>query len=222
NDGQLGVLDASISNFFYTKTLMPDDTTEHSLEMGYIYLKNLLPNQKYEDVLYPTELQRDAPLTAIPRYESFINLSPLTICITHALYYKIMHFCFPEKPEYEDLEKRPSSKKKSKAPKSNFYLQPPLNKDDIEMMKDRAQQNKLFVYIKIPEVPICVSYKGEKEKNRISDLTNFVLHVPNIEYHNVTWTWLDLFLAIKSQCKESLISQLIKEKLKLPQRVGSG
>ncbi|CAB4069456.1 Protein KIAA0100 [Lepeophtheirus salmonis] len=133
-----------------------------------------------------------------------------------------MHFCFPEKPEYEEMDKRPHKKKgsKEKATKSNFYLTPPLNKDDIEMMKDRAQQNKLFVYIKIPEVPICVSYKGEKEKNRISDLTNFVLHVPNIEYHNVTWTWLDLFLAIKSQSKESLISQLIKEKLKLRQRVG--
>ncbi|XP_040574353.1 protein hobbit [Lepeophtheirus salmonis] len=239
NDGQLGILDASISNFFYTKTLMPDDTTEHSLEMGYIYLKNLLPNQKYEDVLYPTELQRDAPLDRHPTLRIFcrekapvggisvkehfeINLSPLTICLTHALYYKIMHFCFPEKPEYEEMDKRPHKKKgsKEKATKSNFYLTPPLNKDDIEMMKDRAQQNKLFVYIKIPEVPICVSYKGEKEKNRISDLTNFVLHVPNIEYHNVTWTWLDLFLAIKSQSKESLISQLIKEKLKLRQRVG--
>ncbi|QQP41227.1 UPF0378 protein KIAA0100like, partial [Caligus rogercresseyi] len=199
NDGQLGVLDASISNFFYTKTLMPDDTTEHSLEMGYIYLKNLLPNQKYEDVLYPTELQRDAPLTAIPRYESFVGKGP-----HHAL-------LLPGEARVRRPGEAALIQEEEQGPQ-----------DDIEMMKDRAQQNKLFVYIKIPEVPICVSYKGEKEKNRISDLTNFVLHVPNIEYHNVTWTWLDLFLAIKSQCKESLISQLIKEKLKLPQRVGSG
>ena len=44
-------------------------------------------------------------------------------------------------------------------------------------MKARAQQNKLFVYIKIPEVPICVSYKGEKDKNKILDVANFRLQV---------------------------------------------
>jgi hypothetical protein len=38
-------------------------------------------------------------------------------------------------------------------------------------------QNKLFVYIKIPEVPINVSYKGEKEKNKILDVANFLLQV---------------------------------------------
>ena len=238
-DGQLGIADASISNFLYTKTLMRDDTCDHTLEMGYINVKNLLPNQTYEKVLFPTELQRDAPLDLHPTLRVFcrekppiggvsvkdhfeINLSPLTINITHAFYFKIMHFCFPEKPEYEEqFNAETKKKKKSGKNKSNFYVAPPLSKDDVELMKNRAQQNKLFVYIKIPEVPFCVSYKGEKEKNQISDLTNFVLQVPNMEYHNVTWTWLDLFLAIKGQSKDSLIGQLIKEKLKLRQRIKS-
>ena len=56
-------------------------------------------------------------------------------------------------------------------------MESPLNQDDVEEMKVRAQQNKLFVYIKIPEVPICVSYKGEKEKNKILDVANFRLQV---------------------------------------------
>ena len=56
-------------------------------------------------------------------------------------------------------------------------MESPLNKDDVEEMKARAQQNKLFVYIKIPEVPICVSYKGEKDKNKILDVANFRLQV---------------------------------------------
>ena len=52
-------------------------------------------------------------------------------------------------------------------------------------MKARAQQNKLFVYIKIPEVPICVSYKGEKDKNKILDVANFRLQVGKKTAKNV-------------------------------------
>lgn len=32
-------------------------------------------------------------------------------------------------------------------------------RDDIERMKERAQENNVFLYIKIPEVPFIVSYK---------------------------------------------------------------
>ena len=60
----------------------------------------------------------------------------------------------------------------------------------------------------ISEVPICVSYKGEKEKNKILDVASFLLQVPTIEYHRVHWTWLDLLLAVKSRVRESLISQV--------------
>ena len=102
-----------------------------------------------------------------------------------------MAFCFPEKQVHdlqpEDNETwNPKDRKKkggtgsAKAlskQKASFYVESPLTKDDVEEMKARAQQNKLFVYIKIPEVPICVSYKGEKEKNKILDVANFRLQV---------------------------------------------
>ena len=35
----------------------------------------------------------------------------------------------------------------------------------------------------------------------------------------MTWTWLDLLLAVKSQIKDSLLSQAIKQKLSLKHRV---
>lgn len=100
-----------------------------------------------------------------------------------------MAFCFPEKisdltnEEHENSKdkkgKKHANKDKRLSKKSaNFYVESPLNQDDVEEMKVRAQQNKLFVYIKIPEVPICVSYKGEKEKNKILDVANFRLQVP--------------------------------------------
>ena len=42
-DGQLGIADAAITNFLYTKNIMRDDSIEHLLEMGYVQVKNLLP-----------------------------------------------------------------------------------------------------------------------------------------------------------------------------------
>ena len=31
--------------------------------------------------------------------------------------------------------------------------------DDIDKMKERAAKNNMFLYVKIPEVPLTVSYK---------------------------------------------------------------
>jgi len=59
-----------------------------------------------------------------------------------------------------------------------------------------------------------VSYKGSKEKN-IEDIRDFSLTIPTLEYHNVTWTWLDLLLAMKSDSRKVILSQAIKQKLQI-------
>lgn len=141
----------------------------------------------------------------------------------------MMKFCFPERdtehPEYSDRmsddgELESKGHKKTKANKknrdSNFYV--PI--DDVEIMKERAEKNKLFVYIKIPEVPIRLSYKGSKEKN-LEDLRDISLVIPTLEYHNMTWTWLDLLMAIRNDSKSiSVVSQAIKQKL-IKRKTGS-
>ena len=95
-DGQLGIADLRLTNFLYTKTSKTDDSVEHLLELGYVRMKNLLPNQVYTDVLTPTELQNNmpidrqralrvfcrekAPVAGISVKEHFeINVVPLTI-----------------------------------------------------------------------------------------------------------------------------------------------
>jgi len=234
-DGQLGIADLNISNFLFTRSSMSDDSIENLLEMGYVHVKNLLPNQVYYDVLTPTEL-RDMPLDRQRTVRIFsrerskvggisvrdhfeINIAPLTINITAHFYKKMMNFAFPEKDEeqLEDYEVDKKSKKKNKKNRNastSFYVAcPNTDKDDVEKMKERAEKNKLFIYIKIPEVPIKVSYKGEKEKNQILDVADFHLQVPTLEYHNVTWTWLDMLLAVKSKTRESLLAQAFKQKL---------
>uniref|UniRef100_A0A0P4W0N7 Uncharacterized protein n=1 Tax=Scylla olivacea TaxID=85551 RepID=A0A0P4W0N7_SCYOL len=78
----------------------------------------------------------------------------------------------------------------------------------LSSSQQRAEQNKLFVYIKIPELPVKLSYKGKKEKN-LEDVTMVRLVIPTLEYHNVTWTWLDFLMAIKQDSKTALLSQVL-------------
>ena len=37
---------------------------------------------------------------------------------------------------------------------------------DVNTMKERASKNQQFIYIKIPEVPVCFSYKVVKLKQQ--------------------------------------------------------
>nr|XP_060612641.1 bridge-like lipid transfer protein family member 2 [Anolis sagrei ordinatus] len=90
--------------------------------------------------------------------------------------------------------------------------------DDIDKMKERAAMNNSFIYIKIPQVPLCVSYKGEKNSVDWGDL-NLVL--PCLEYHNNTWTWLDFAMAVKRDSRKALVAQVIKEKLRLKPASGT-
>lgn len=40
------------------------------------------------------------------------------------------------------------------------------------------------------------------------DVHNFSLVIPTLEYHNRTWTWHDLLMAMKRDCKDVLLSQV--------------
>src|SRR5699024_5906413 len=87
----------------------------------------------------------------------------------------------------------------------------PTSFQHIEKMRERASKNQTFVFIKIPEVPIRISYKGNKNKN-LEDLHDVSLVLPTFEYHNRTWTWLDLLMALKGDSKRVLLSQALKHK----------
>ncbi|KAG6453249.1 hypothetical protein O3G_MSEX008052 [Manduca sexta] len=223
----------------YTKTSRSDDSVEHQLEVGYVSVKNLLPNEPFPEVLVPQEPSGRAPLArraalrvfcrdrppvgGIAVKEHFeVNIVPIRIGLTKKFFNTMLKFCFPERdPDaMDDAEDeaegtlRPSSsaslvstgskkmKKKGKDSNSNFYVKrDKRDKDDVEKMKERAEKNKLFIYIKIPEVPVRVSYKGSKEKN-LEDVRDLPLVLPTLEYHNVTWTWLDLLLATKTDTRK--------------------
>lgn len=61
--------------------------------------------------------------------------------------------------------------------------------------------------------------QGNKEKN-LQDVRDIALVIPTLEYHNVTWTWLDLLLAMKNDSRRVLLGQAIKQKLQIKPRGG--
>ncbi|XP_076275427.1 bridge-like lipid transfer protein family member hobbit isoform X2 [Rhynchophorus ferrugineus] len=159
-DGQIGIADLVLSNFLYTKNSKSDDSVEHLLELGYLRMTNLLPNEIYKEILCPTEIQYDMPIEhkkvlrifcrekppvgGISVKEHFeINLVPLTIGLTKKFYNTMMKFSFPERDteaaEFndrasEDGDDREVKAKKGKSKKSrdsNFYV----HIDDVEKMK---------------------------------------------------------------------------------------
>lgn len=48
---------------------------------------------------------------------------------------------------------------RSSGVRRSFRKSPEHPVDDIDKMKERAAMNNSFIYIKIPQVPLCVSYK---------------------------------------------------------------
>jgi hypothetical protein len=102
--------------------------------------------------------------------------------------------------------KEKGKKSKIKRKESKFYVA--MNeKDDVEKMKERAEKNMLFICVKVPEVPVRVSYKGEKDKN-IEDVQDVHVLIPTLEYNNITWTWLDFLLAVRNHSRRVLLSQV--------------
>ncbi|CAG5051041.1 unnamed protein product [Parnassius apollo] len=248
-DGQLGIADLLLTNFLYTKTSRSDDSVEHQLEVGYVRVTNLLPNEPFPEVLVPAAASGRAPLArraalrvfcrdrppvgGISVKEHFeVNIVPIRIGLTKKFFNTMLKFCFPERDpeameEGEEEGERgtlpAATKKRSKKrdSNSNFYVKRDnKDKDDVEKMKERAEKNKLFIYIKIPEVPVRVSYKGSKEKN-LEDVRDLPLVLPTLEYHNVTWTWLDLLLATKNDTRRVILSQAIRQKLQLGRRAAA-
>ncbi|KAM3177252.1 hypothetical protein ACTXT7_004914 [Hymenolepis weldensis] len=90
---------------------------------------------------------------------------------------------------------------------------PTLSLLPLDVMRERARRNHVFLYIKIPGFPIRLSYKGDKQKN-LADVTNFELNIPMLEYHNRLWTWLDFVLEVKMRIRRQLIKEVIKQKLR--------
>ncbi|KAJ3051417.1 hypothetical protein HK097_007555 [Rhizophlyctis rosea] len=87
--------------------------------------------------------------------------------------------------------------------------------NELKQMQARASQNRSFIYIKVPGVQHCLSYRGPKEKN-LEDLYMFAFKMPTLEYRNKTWSWLDFLEALKKDASRAVLANtgaLVRDKL---------
>ncbi|KAL3227703.1 hypothetical protein MRX96_003670 [Rhipicephalus microplus] len=184
-----GIADLVLSNFLYSRVTKSNDSVEHLLELGNVKVTNLLPNQVYKvrKVLQPTELQPHVPLERQRALRIFcrvrapvggisvkehleVNLVPITIGLTYAFTYRMLRFFFSSRAagdksdDHLDEEPKPAPPPPSHTRRGR-KSQPSLassSRDDVEKMKERAEKNQTFVYVKVPEVPLRLSYKGRE------------------------------------------------------------
>jgi hypothetical protein len=111
----------------------------------------------------------------------------------------------------ENLSGMANQNKSSKNSKSTKKI----SGNQLTQMRTRATKNKTFIYIKVPSVQHCLSYKGSKIKN-IVDLYDFTFKLPTMEFRNKTWTWLDLLMNVKKMVISTILSHtgsLVKTKI---------
>ncbi|XP_063216130.1 protein hobbit-like [Bacillus rossius redtenbacheri] len=224
--GQHGIANCILWNTLYANTVCSDGSGEHALEVEYLSVENLLPGEPYQKVLCPTQIdasmpvdrklslrvicREKCPVGGISIIEHFeINVAPLTIGLTKKFFYTILRFFFPEGQLHARRNEAVSRNKKDVRSRGKFYIDIDSN---VEKMKTRALRNKLFVYTKLTAVPVRLSYRGRTKVEEVRDLR---LAVPTLQYHSMTWTWLDLLLAVRSDCQRLVFSQTIKQKLKI-------
>ncbi|KAH6921295.1 hypothetical protein HPB50_027720 [Hyalomma asiaticum] len=88
------------------------------------------------------------------------------------------------------------------------------SRDDVEKMKEPANKNQIFVCVKVPEMPLHLSYKGGKEK-KLEDLHDCSLVLLTLELRNHACAWSDLLMVVRNTACKVLLSQVIKQKLQI-------
>lgn len=91
-----------------------------------------------------------------------------------------------------------------------------MDDEDVALMTVRSAENCSFVYINVPASQHLISYKGPGDKS-ITDVENFILKLPDFEYHSHLWSWLEFTLQLKRDMIKvvlSNVSALLKDKIR--------
>jgi hypothetical protein len=210
----------TIENLHFVWLNNEDQSSVNTLEVDSTFVENLSHTSViFKDVISPyhpdsrnVDTQKvirvywreNAPVAGIQVVDHFeINIHPLMIQMTYDFGKMIARYLFPAasttsqdtpaKSPPKQITETGVDSPSTKERKIQFGLQ---ETNQMKQMQVRADQNKSFIYIKVPGVEHCLSYRGMKEKN-IEDLNKFTFLLPTLEYRNKTWTWYDLLQAVK-------------------------
>ena len=162
-----------------------------------------------------------------------LNLAPLQVQLTYDIAEEIFKYFFPERPTVEAdqsdrredlilldedetilLELKDEIKSTATSFLSRFGDR--LDNHDVALMKARAAENFSFVYITVPASQHLISFKGKGDSS-FTDVDNFILRLPDFEYHSQIISWLEFFLKLRRDSISVLLSNagaLVKDKIK--------
>ncbi|EGW15226.1 UPF0378 protein KIAA0100, partial [Cricetulus griseus] len=184
-DGQLGIAELELQRFLYSKVNKSDDTAEHLLELGWFTMNNLLPNAIYKASVNVVPLTIQLSHQFFHRMMGFFfpgrNVEDDDVGDEEDKSKLVTTGIPVVKPRQliatDDAAPLGPGKgvtqglTRSSGVRRSFRKLPEHPVDDIDKMKERAAMNNSFIYIKIPQVPLCVSYKVIKEKLRLKPAT---------------------------------------------------
>ncbi|EPX71634.1 uncharacterized protein SOCG_01849 [Schizosaccharomyces octosporus yFS286] len=161
-----------------------------------------------------------------------INLFPLSLQIEHELASKLFDFAFPGNENKGNLFSMYSNRTEDSNTTNKVVAEitpghPSGNEDtakndssqelglekyldlegrsELHEMLNRAGNNMLIAYFKIPSVMLRLSYRGTSSLG-LENITGFVFSVPTIEYRNEVCSYLDLAVWIKRDLIRSVLS----------------
>ncbi len=78
---------------------------------------------------------------------------------------------------------------------------------DASLMKARADANCSFVYVNVPASQHIISFKSRGD-SAFTNVEDFILQVPDIEYHSRLWSWTELIGQLRKDAIRVLASNI--------------
>ncbi|KAI8912456.1 golgi-body localization protein domain-containing protein [Gorgonomyces haynaldii] len=193
----------TLANIQFVLVNNEDQSSVNTLEVDSLHMENLMPQAPsgFRDVLstydkreinyskhkaFRLYWRENPPVGGIPVIDHFeLNIVPLVVQTTYDFGKQFMNYIFTERA----IQKKTPETIDEQVDLSTGNL-------EIAQMQQRAQNSRSFIYVKVPTIQIGLSYKGTRQ-NGLMDLPLINFQLPTLEYRNRTWTWYELFQAVK-------------------------
>ncbi|EDQ87659.1 uncharacterized protein MONBRDRAFT_37847 [Monosiga brevicollis MX1] len=234
------IAESHSSHLSYSRVSHSNGAGETQYEVADVTVRNGLPNERYPVILgryqgkdgaacvdrnqmmryYTRQAAPVGGITVVEHTE--LNCCPLLVQLSGRLVKEVERFFAIDEDKDKGAAEAPSRRRMSMRERADSDVRS-LRKlrtkmsamrlrDNIEAMRERAERNTTFLFVKIPTLQACVSFKAD---GAIGDIHNFVMSVPTFEYHNETCTPTDMLRKYKADVSGHVLAQAIGHKMSL-------
>lgn len=192
------------------------------ITLHYFTIKNKLQNPIYEDLLIPFQdnvidnddymlrvyIKKSNAVGGIRIVNHFeIELAPIHLQLTYQAYSLLWAYFFPL---VEKQKNDPKLIDSVTTLNSKLELESKNEEKDVNIMKERAKNTMIFNYIHIHKMKFYLSFKGVQNgiTQIIRNFDKTKLKLNPIIIHQQTFTWFQLFEALKKNIIKQVLSYI--------------